>query len=187
MNLEILSFGESYKFNPEVKTYGIRIFDALQSTPIIDLEENKSWEKVNNYFFDDLWSRDYKEYSWINKDDPYFSGTLKESWTEIKIKYPLMTKESLIGYYEARGHSEGRHILFDFNIAKKILTDFEKHKKNVEQVMIHCMKGKNRAPAIGIAMNEIYDWGIEGLKEKFPEYRRFVYDIMKEVGEEFRN
>ena len=89
-----------------------------------------------------------------------------------------MTKESLKSYLESRGHPYGRERLFNENIAVKIMNDYEKVKDKVENIMISCIRGKNRSPALGIAMNEIYGWKIKELKEKFPEYRKYVYSTM---------
>jgi len=182
MKLKILNSSESLKFKPKVKTYVIRIFSGLVPTPITPLDKNNNLIKVNEYFFDDVWPRDFKEYSWYDTSGEEFQKYLKNE----QKKYPKMTKESLMGYFEARGHPEGRDILFSSGLARKLYAGFEEHKKDIEQVVISSSDAKHRPSAVGIAMNEIYGWSIKGLKEKFPSYRRFVYDIMKEVGEEFR-
>ena len=41
-------------------------------------------------------------------------------------EHPKMTAESLIGYFESRGHPYGRHSLFDEKLAKKVLV--QEHK-----------------------------------------------------------
>ncbi|MCK5043566.1 hypothetical protein KAR52_01010 [Candidatus Pacearchaeota archaeon] len=183
MKLEILSLNEALNYLPTEKTYVIRIFDSLQQMPITNLIENDNWGEIKEYFFDDFWPKDWKEYSWIDTDDPYFSGALSITWEEMHKTYPKMTKESLMGYFESIGWPEGRYTLFDENNAKKILNDYEQFGKGVDNIIVHCRKGENRSPAVGIAMNEIYDWGIKGLKEKFPNHRRFVYKKMKDVAE----
>lgn len=176
MNLEILSFGDALKYGPKERSYGIRIIDEFRHVIVDDLKESENWVGIKKYYFGDLWPRNWKEYSWVKDED----------WNKLLAvegkNYPLMTKESLIGYIESKGHPCGRETLFDENIAKKILRDFEGVQGDVETVVVHCWRGKNRSPAIGIAMNEIYGWGIPGLKEKFPGHRRFVYDKMMEVG-----
>jgi hypothetical protein len=93
-------------------------------------------------------------------------------------KYPKITKESLLEYFESRGHLEGRYTLFDDSIARNILNDFEKVQGGVENLIICFSDGKHRPSAVGIVMNEIYDWGFDGLKQEFPSYRRFVYEMM---------
>lgn len=191
MKLEILTLAEAVKFNPEVKTHPIRIdntFDYISR--MYDLIDSNNWthdSKKSWYGFDDQWPITWKEFSWVDTNDPYFSGTIKEKWSDLKKKYPLMTKESLMGLIESRGRTEDRFTLFSPETARKIYTEFEEHKDEVRQVVISSSKGIYRPSAIGIAMNETYGWGIKGLKEEFPHHRRFVYEIMKKVGEEFRN
>jgi hypothetical protein len=93
-----------------------------------------------------------------------------------------MTKESLMGYLESRGHPWGREILFTQNDATKILGDYEKFGKDIKNILIHCDRGKNRSPAVGIAMNEIYGWGINGLKKRHPEFRKYIYQTIIDVS-----
>jgi hypothetical protein len=182
MNLEILSFEEALKYEPQDKSYAIQIggeFDYLKINP---LKENKNWIKINNYYFDDMWPKDWKEYSWIDTEDPYFSGALSITWEETNKKFPNMTKESLMSYIESKGWPEGRCTLFDEKRAKKILNDFEMVREDVKNVVISSSKGKHRPSAVGIAMNKIYGWGIKGLEKEFFDYRKYIYEIMVGVG-----
>ncbi|MCA9487853.1 MAG: hypothetical protein KC516_02730 [Nanoarchaeota archaeon] len=175
MKLEILSFVEALKYNPEMKSYAIRIEGSFDNYILLNpLKDSENWVKIKPYYFDDNWPSNWKEYSWYDTKNEEFQNYL-HSQQEI---HPKMTEESLMAYLESRGHPYGRYTLFDESIAKKILEDFEKVENQVENVVIHCIDGKNRAPAVGIAMDEIFNWGTEGLKEKFPEYRRFVYNKM---------
>jgi hypothetical protein len=164
------------EYVPPKNSYGIRIFDSIPQMPIPNLVETKNWIDINNYYFNDGWPKSWKEYSWMSEKD--WENLLKIDGKN----YPKMTKESLQSYYESRGHPFGRGSIFTENDAKKILNDFEKFKNNIENVMIHCVYGKNRSSAIGKAMNEIYGWEIKDLEEKFPMYRRYVYDVMMKVG-----
>lgn len=182
MRLEILSLNEALNYLPAEKTYAIRIFDSLQQTPIPNLIENNNWGEIREYFFDDAWPKDWEEYSWVDVDDPYFSGILSKTWSEVKKAFPKMTKESLLSYFESMGWPDGRCSLFNEKTAKRILDDYQNFGKGVDKVIIHCGKGQNRAPAVGIAMNEIYGWGMNGWKEKFPNYRRFIYEKLKNAG-----
>ena len=88
----------------------------------------------------------------------------------------------MIGWQEYSGHPHGRVTLFNEESARDILEDYEKFGKDADTVMIHCSRGQNRSPAVGIAMNEICGWRIKGLKEKFPNYRKFVYHTLKDVS-----
>jgi len=179
MNLEILSLKDAVKFVPLEKSYAMRIEGPFDQNIFFNpLKESENWVKSNNYCFDDLWPENWKEYSGYDPSGEEFQKYLKDQQKE----YPKMTAESLLGYFESRGHPYGRYTLFDEEIAKKILDDFEMVKEEVNCVMVHCSRGKNRSPAVGMAMNEIYGWGIEDLKEKFPEYRRYVYQTMIDVS-----
>jgi len=181
MNLDILSFEEALNYKPKPNSYAIRIFDSRSPTPILDLEKSENWVAVKDYSFDDVWPMDWIEYGWADLGDEYLGGILSRPWKEIKASNPEMTKKSLISYIESKGWPQDREFLFNEYLARKILEDYEEVGLGADNIMIHCGLGKNRSPAVGIAMNEIYEWGFEGLKEKFPDYRRFIYDKMKSV------
>ncbi|MBT6690176.1 hypothetical protein HN903_03585 [archaeon] len=201
MNLEILSYGEALDYEPKGGDYGIRIFNSMSRFIIKDLKKSNDWVGVNRYYFDDVWPRGHLEYDWVDTNDPSWNGFLNWgeyllnygktsnlsktllSWDEIKKSYPNVTKESLMGLMECHGYPYGRDVCFNEIAAKRILDEFEEVKGDVENVVVHCEKGANRSPAIGIAMNEIYGWGAEGLKERFPFYRKYIYDVMMRVGE----
>jgi len=165
MKLEILSLNGALEFVPTTKTYVIRIEGSLDNFLFFNpLKESDNRIKINNYYFDDVWLKDWKEYPHIDINIEEF----EEYFNSEKKKYPKMTKESLIDYFESKGHPHGRCTLFDETIAKNILENFEEFKNETEIVLIHCLYGNNRSPVVGIAMNEIYRWKIGGLKKNFP-------------------
>ena len=187
MNLEISSLSKASKYVPSDKSGIIRIFDSFTNF-FPDLKESPNWidveKEVGEYSFDDVWPDKWKEYSWVNTNDPYFEGILPFGWKVMKDKYPKMTKESLMSYLEHEGHVTGRKTLFDEKDAKRIFEEYDKYWKDADTLVIHCRFGINRAPAIGIAMNEIYNLGMKGLKEKHPNYRRYIYDVMMRTAED---
>ncbi len=75
-------------------------------------------------------------------------------------------------------------ITFDETIAGSILSDFEEKGLDKETLLVHCLGGKNRSPAVGIALNEIYDLGhdTEELKKQFPETNWYVYEMLLKVA-----
>lgn len=75
-------------------------------------------------------------------------------------------------------------ILFNEDIAKKMLLDFLPFEKSCNTLLIHCAIGKNRSPAVGIAFNEIFNLGHNDikLKEKFPEANWHVYGVLKNTA-----
>jgi len=182
MNLEILSRSEAMKYKPNDKVHLIRIFSSFALPMYYPLDNLESFASVKEYFFDDKWSRDWKEYSWVDINgemfEKYFHGKKKQN--------PLTTKEVLMKNLESQGHLYERGTLFNPALGVRIFEDFDKIKNDIDTIVIHCERGENRSPAIGIFFNEYYDLGYKDLKEKFPGYRRFVYETMKEVGEYYK-
>ncbi len=78
-----------------------------------------------------------------------------------------------------------RDVLFNKNLAEMIINDLDKNKLGIENLLIHCNLGKNRSPAVGIALNEIFNLGHDTnlLKQKYPGSNKYIYKILKEVGE----
>jgi hypothetical protein len=144
-----------------------------------ELKNEEKWVGINNYEFDDVWPEDWNEHFWYDSSNSEFQEYLKKE----QEKYPKMTEESLLGYLGSQGHSYGRKVLFDEEKAKKILNDFEDVKDKVENVVIYSLEGKHRPAGIGIAMNQIYGWGIKGLTKKYFGYRKFVYETMIEASQ----
>ena len=163
MNLEILSLEEALKYEPREKSCAIRIFSSHKDNIvywITELKKNDNWVDIKKYEFDDIWPSGYDAFDYSN------FGKAEE----------IYLKENFLGGVY------GRQILFDCGLARRILDDFEKVSDQVDNVMIHCMKGENRSAAVGIAMNEIYDWGYPDLKKEFKFYRKWVYDVMIETA-----
>jgi len=77
-------------------------------------------------------------------------------------------------------------ITIDEVIARSILSDFKEKGLDKETLLVHCSMGKNRSPAVGIALNEIYNLGhnTEELKKRFPEANWYVYETLLKVAEE---
>lgn len=78
----------------------------------------------------------------------------------------------------------GYGMLFTPDIARKIILDYEDARERCPDVLVHCAYGKNRSPAVGIAMNSIFGLGHSSwsLREKFPGYNRWVYAVMLAAG-----
>lgn len=73
-------------------------------------------------------------------------------------------------------------------LAKSILEDFSKYKDNVEALLVHCSRGKNRAPAVGMALNETFGLGhnTEELKKKYGQANRHVYHMLKKIAQRYK-
>ena len=87
--------------------------------------------------------------------------------------------------FDDRTPQLGEGKLFDTMLAKKIIYDFKEQQERQKTLLVHCSRGLNRAPAIAIALNDIFQLGqdSEVLKQKFPETNWYIYDLMKEVGD----
>lgn len=177
MKLEILSLSDALKYPPSDKTGMIRIFGGFTYFPP-PLKKSSNWATIKEYSFDDQWPKEWKEYE--NFSELHSRGVLsKEEWEEYQRKFPLATEESMLSFFETRGQFEDRPTYFTHKHAQDILTTYETEwKDKIDTLIVHCSKGQNRAPALGIAMNEIYGWGIKGLKKQHPNYRRYVYEGM---------
>ncbi|RLG10940.1 hypothetical protein DRN73_06645 [Candidatus Pacearchaeota archaeon] len=70
--------------------------------------------------------------------------------------------------------------------AKQILEDFRKRKKS-SSLLVHCLLGQSRSPAVAIALNEVFQVGNDSkeLKKKYPLFNRHVYDTMMQEAERF--
>jgi hypothetical protein len=75
-------------------------------------------------------------------------------------------------------------VLFDEDIARKIITDFETYSEGCEALLAHCHMGRNRSPAVAIALNDIFSLGhnSQALFNQHPATRQFVYDTMMKAA-----
>ena len=77
-------------------------------------------------------------------------------------------------------------ILFNNTIAEKIIQDFQNNKDSCLELLVVCVLGRNRSPAIAIALNEIFNLGenTEELKKKYSELNKHVYRVMMQTAEQ---
>ncbi|MBS3140460.1 hypothetical protein J4479_05665 [Candidatus Woesearchaeota archaeon] len=70
------------------------------------------------------------------------------------------------------------------SLAKQILTDFKDRGLDQDTLLVHCSRGQNRSPAVGMALNDIFGLGYDRkvLKQKFPEANWHVYRRLLEVS-----
>lgn len=69
----------------------------------------------------------------------------------------------------------------DENIAQMILDDFSQHRERIETLLVHCSGGKNRAPAVALALNESFNLGHDSkqLQQQYPEFNRHTHETLK--------
>jgi hypothetical protein len=73
-------------------------------------------------------------------------------------------------------------ILFNTEIAEKMLKDFIGGRKKCKELMVHCSYGLNRSPAVAMAFNEIFNLGEDTfrLSKLYPEFDNFVFNSLIE-------
>ena len=70
-------------------------------------------------------------------------------------------------------------------ISGTIISDFvEAREAGCEGLVVHCTRGINRSPAVGMALNRIFELGYDQreMRQKFPEFTHYVYRIILEEG-----
>ena len=80
-------------------------------------------------------------------------------------------------------------ITIDETIAGTILADFKEKGIDKETLLVHCSRGKNRSPAVGIALNEIFGLGYDTdeLKKQYQEANWYVYRMLIETAQRMPN
>lgn len=75
-------------------------------------------------------------------------------------------------------------VTIDSNLARSIVTDFSTYRDKVQALLVHCTMGKNRSPAVAIALNEIFGLGhnTEALLKKYQACNRSVYAAILDAG-----
>lgn len=79
-------------------------------------------------------------------------------------------------------------VMIDAGIADEIVRDFDKCRHGVEALLVHCLMGENRSPAVAIALNEVFGLGHDTriLMESYSAYTMYAYDKLCEAGKRLR-
>lgn len=82
----------------------------------------------------------------------------------------------------------GSGILFTQDIAEKMLKEFGQVRASCEALLVHCNLGRNRGPAVGIALNEIFHLGHDPgrLKEEYPRASEYIYETLKAAAKNLK-
>ena len=78
-------------------------------------------------------------------------------------------------------------VIFDDGIAKKILTNFQDN-RHCSALLVHCLVGQSRSPAVAIALNEVFNLGHDPqrMMADYPFFNQEVYKKMLEQAEKLR-
>ena len=122
---------------------------------------------------------------------PTYAIRIFSSWTDEEKIRPLQNSKLYLKIrkyvFDDNDNVELGPIWFDRDLAKKVLNDFKGFKNLTEALLVHCSEGENRAPAVAMALNEIFNLGqnADELRERyggFNGYNRRVYNTLKELA-----
>lgn len=73
--------------------------------------------------------------------------------------------------------TENESTRIDKVVTRAIVEDFSEYYKNIECLLIHCSTGKNRSPAVAIALNDIFALGHDSIKlmKKYKQCDKYAY------------
>lgn len=79
--------------------------------------------------------------------------------------------------------------LFDESIAERMIRDFIDGRDGCECLMIHCNRGLNRSPGVGMGFNYLFELGqdLDMMQAEFPDADMEIYEIIKNTGIKIRN
>jgi len=95
---------------------------------------------------------------------PTYALRIFSSWKtdwEINLQEsPLYRKVSKYVFDDVSpGLMRENSVLFNEEMAEGMLRDFEPHVEECECLLVHCIRGRNRSPAVALALNEIFSLG----------------------------
>src|SRR3989338_10747350 len=69
-------------------------------------------------------------------------------------------------------------VFLDDHIAQAIVSDFQSNMAQVQALIVQCSLGRNRSPAVAIALNDLFSLGYDSeiLKKQYPVFNRAIYD-----------
>jgi len=70
--------------------------------------------------------------------------------------------------------------LFDVDKGILVIRNFIAHRGDCLDLLVHCEEGKSRSPAIGLALNDIFDLGQDSLAltKKYVTLNDYIYGVM---------
>ena len=82
------------------------------------------------------------------------------------------------------GYCPSDEVMFRSHIANAMIDDFIAGRSGCDELRIHCSRGRNRSPAVGMAFNHIFNLGHNYLvlRDTYPEFNFYVYKTLVEAG-----
>jgi predicted protein tyrosine phosphatase len=75
------------------------------------------------------------------------------------------------------------HVLFAPEHAEAIL-DFVEQWAHADRLVIHCVGGISRSPAVGMAICELRDWPLDWMERDYPLWNTWVRSELVRIGRE---
>jgi|SRR3989344_2984952 len=91
-------------------------------------------------------------------------------------------------YFHDTNPEEAKRLCFshflEIDYARKMVRDFARYKDRCEAVMIHCMAGMNRSPAVAVAFNDIFGLGNDSqtLRNQYTDLNEYAYETIIKAG-----
>lgn len=118
-----------------------------------------------------------------------YAISIFSSWSNEKDKVPLQESpmyRRIVKYiFDDCVESDKNNVAIDSYMAESIVRNFAEYKDAVDALLVHCILGKNRSPAVAIALNEIFELGHDRdkLKEKYSKFNWHVYEKLLESAQ----
>lgn len=79
-------------------------------------------------------------------------------------------------------------VLINEQIASRILLDFRKSLGRFEELLVHCVMGEGRSPAVALALNDLFNLGEDSFSfsERYPKLNQLVYREIIKAGYKLR-
>lgn len=108
-----------------------------------------------------------------------FSKAEHSSWLQLKPSEFYKTVATYVFDDNDEFYQAGPKTIDDATAAS-IVTDFAKHRDEVDALLVHCIRGKNRSPAVAIALNKIFRLGADSdaLEKKYPAFNDYVHQLL---------
>lgn len=77
-------------------------------------------------------------------------------------------------------------ILFDDEIARRIITAFAVNRHNAQGLMVHCKAGEGRSAGVASGLNDAFSLGANPGDWETPKMNRYVYETIVGVADKMR-
>ncbi|MDP3734496.1 MAG: hypothetical protein Q8R37_04665 [Nanoarchaeota archaeon] len=82
--------------------------------------------------------------------------------------------------FDDRTPHEGDGKLLEEKTASQLIDDFKHRGLHYDTLLVHCIMAKNRSPAVGMALNDIFKIGynLSELQHKYPDANKYIYETL---------